>query len=71
VDRVRRYDGILDIVRQSSTEVGPRFGFSYMVTPDARNVLRGSYVRVHEQVMGRDAVTLFGAGGRAEERHLI
>ncbi len=70
VDRVRREDGIFNVVRQNSTEVGPRFGFSYMVTPDAKNVLRGSYVRVHEQVMGRDAVTLFGSGDVAETRNL-
>jgi hypothetical protein len=69
-DWVRRYDGIFDVERQNSTEIGPRFGFSYMVTSDARNVLRGSYVRVHEQVMGRDAVTLFGATEAAEQRDL-
>jgi hypothetical protein len=69
-DFVRRFDGIFDVVRQNSTEIGPRFGFSYMVTSDAKNILRGSFVRLHEQVMGRDAVTLFGAGGRAEQRDL-
>jgi hypothetical protein len=69
-DFVRRFDGIFDVVRQQSTEIGPRFGFSYMVTADARNVLRGSFVRVHEQVMGRDAVTLFGDTARAEQRDL-
>jgi hypothetical protein len=69
-DFVRRYDGIFDIVRQNSTEIQPRFGFSYMVTADARNVLRGSAGRYPEQVMGRDAVTLFGAGDVAETRDL-
>jgi hypothetical protein len=67
-DFVRRYDGIFGVVRQNSTEIGPRLGLSYMLTKDARTVLRGSYVRVHEQVMGRDAVTLFGATGRATQR---
>jgi hypothetical protein len=70
LDFVRRVDEIFDVVRQDSTEVGPRFGFSYMVTRDARNVLRGSFVRVHEQVMGRDQVTLFGGGDQAETRNL-
>jgi hypothetical protein len=65
VDHVRREDGIYNVVRQNSTEVGPRLGFSYMLTSDAKNILRGSLVRVHEQVMGRDAVTLFGADAAA------
>ena len=54
-DFVKRNDEIFDIVRQNSTAIGPRLGFSYLLTKDSRNVLRGSYVRVHEQVMGRDA----------------
>jgi hypothetical protein len=70
VDTVRRYDGIFKIERQNSTEIQPRVGFSYMVTSDAKNVLRGSYGRFAEQVMGRDAVTLFGAGDVAEARNL-
>src|SRR5262249_6886035 len=65
VDWVRRYDKIFDVVRENAHIVQPRAGFSYLVTRDAKNVLRGSYVRVGEQMMGRDAVTLFGAGGRA------
>jgi hypothetical protein len=64
-DFVRRYDKVFDITRQSSTEVAPRFGFSYQLTKDARTILRGSAVRVHEQVMGRDAITLFGANEAA------
>lgn len=64
-DFVKRYDGLFNIDREKSTEIGPRAGFSYMVTQDARNVLRGSFVRVHEQVMGRDGVTTFGAGAVA------
>jgi hypothetical protein len=69
IDKVRREDGIFNIVRQDSTEIGPRFGFSYRVTADSKNILRGSYGRQHEQVMGRDAVTLFGAGDVAETRN--
>jgi hypothetical protein len=64
-DYVRRYDDVFDITRQESWSVGPRLGFSYLVTRDAKNVLRASYVRVHEQMMGRDAVTIFGANEAA------
>lgn len=67
-DYVRRYDKIFDIVRQSSWQVGPRFGFAYMLTKDAGTVLRGSIIRVHEQMMGRDAVTTFGATSRVSIR---
>ena len=66
-DWVQRNDRIFDITREDAWQVGPRLGFSYMLTPDAKNILRGSYVRVHEQMMGRDAVTTFGAGGRATQ----
>jgi carboxypeptidase family protein len=64
-DWVKRYDNIFQVTRENSRIVQPRLGFSYLVTRNARNVLRGSYVRVGEQMMGRDAVTLFGAAGRA------
>jgi hypothetical protein len=64
-DFVRRYDEVFGITRQTSTEIAPRFGFSYQLTSDARTILRGSAVRVHEQVMGRDAITLFGANEAA------
>lgn len=66
-DHVKRQDHIFDIVRENAWHVGPRIGFSYMLTADAKNILRGSYVRVHEQMMGRDAVTLFGAGDTARQ----
>ncbi|MGQ0732424.1 MAG: TonB-dependent receptor domain-containing protein [Acidobacteriota bacterium] len=61
-DWVQRNDRVFDVERQNSWQIGPRIGFSYMVTEDAKNILRGSYVRVHEQMMGRDAITTFGAG---------
>ncbi len=67
-DYVRRFDELFEVTRESSWQIGPRLGFAYMLTRDARNILRGSFVRVHEQMMGRDAVTLFGAGGRAAFR---
>ena len=68
-DFVTRSDKIFNITRQSSVEIGPRLGVSYMLTSDARTVLRGSAVRVHEQVMGRDAITLFGASEAAAQRN--
>jgi hypothetical protein len=64
-DFVKRTDKVFDITRQDSLDIGPRFGFSYQLTSDARTILRGSAVRVHEQVMGRDAITLFGANEAA------
>ncbi len=67
-DFVTRDDEIFNIQRQNSTSIGPRLGFSYLLTKDSRNVLRGSYARVHEQVMGRDAITLFGANEAAGQR---
>ncbi len=67
-DHVRRNDEVFNITRQESWSIGPRVGFSYLVTRDAKNVLRASYVRVHEQMMGRDAVTTFGATEAATQR---
>jgi hypothetical protein len=64
-DAVRRYDKIFDVVRENARIIQPRLGFSYLVTKNAKNVLRGSYARMGEQMMGRDAVTLFGSVGAA------
>jgi hypothetical protein len=60
VDWTHRFDKLFNVTREDAHIVQPRAGFSYLVTKDARNVLRGSYVRVGEQMMGRDMVTLFG-----------
>ena len=49
---MRRYDNIFDVVREDTHIVQPRLGFSYLVTKNAKNVLRGSYVRLGEQMMG-------------------
>ena len=66
VDFVRRYDALRDLVRQNSTEIAPRLGFSYLLTGDAKNVLRGSYVRIHQQLMGtRHPVAAFGGDDAA------
>jgi hypothetical protein len=64
VDYVKRVDQIFNLVRENAHTIQPRVGFSYLVTSDARNVLRGSYVRVGEQMMGRDGVTTFGGNAR-------
>jgi hypothetical protein len=67
-DYVRRLDKVKNIERQTSWTVQPRLGFTYMLTEDTRNVLRGSWVRLGEQVMGRDAVTTFGADDTVSTR---
>ncbi|MGH9333751.1 MAG: TonB-dependent receptor, partial [Vicinamibacteria bacterium] len=66
-DFIKRHDNIFDIDRMNDTAIAPRLGFSYLLTKDARNVIRGSYIRAYEQVMGRDQVTLFGSTSRATE----
>ena len=66
VDFVRRYDARRSLTRQSSTEIGPRLGFSYLLTGDAKNVLRGTYGRIHQQLMGtRHPVAAFGGDDAA------
>ena len=69
-DWVKREDLIFDITRQKSWTIQPRFGMSYLLTEDARNVLRGTWVRVGEQMMGRDAITSFGGSGTVNIRTL-
>jgi hypothetical protein len=69
-DFVRRFDDIFKIERMNSVNVGPRLGLSYLVTPDAHNVMRVFYGRLHEQVNGRDPITTFGPTSRRERREL-
>ena len=66
-DWIKRKDLLFNIVRQNSWTIQPRVGFSYMLTDDLKNLLRGSYVRVGEQVMGRDGITTFGGAGAAKQ----
>jgi hypothetical protein len=69
IDLVRRYDSQRGFSRQSSTEIGPRAGFSYLLTSDAKNVLRGTFARVHEQLQGgRHGVSSFGGADAAAVR---
>jgi carboxypeptidase family protein/TonB-dependent receptor-like protein len=67
-DWVKRFDDIFKIDRENAHIVQPRLGFSYLLTSDAKTVLRASYMRAGEQMMGRDAVTLFGAASRVGRR---
>ncbi len=64
VDFVKRHDAIFNIDRMTDTAVGPRVGVSYLVTRDARNVLRLSAGRIHEQVNARDNVSSVGQTSR-------
>jgi hypothetical protein len=67
-DFVRRFDDVFGVERMNSTNIGPRFGVAYQVTSDARNVLRGSAGRIHEQVNGRDPITTFSPNPNANNR---
>ncbi|MEZ5290803.1 MAG: TonB-dependent receptor [Vicinamibacterales bacterium] len=66
VDFIKRHDAISNIDRQTSTAVQPRAGFSYLLTSDARNVIRASYGRLYEQVNGRDYIVTFGQAGAVD-----
>lgn len=66
VDFIKRHDDVLNIDRQKSTAVQPRLGVSYLLTEDARNVVRASYGRLYEQVNGRDYIVTFGTLGAVE-----
>ena len=67
VDFIKRHDRIFNITRMDDTAVGPRFGFSYMLTDDAKNILRGNFGRVHEQVNGRDYASSISSGVTVDE----
>jgi carboxypeptidase family protein len=59
---VHRHDEIFNVDRERATQIGPRAGVSYMITDDARNVLRASYGRLYEQTNGRDYIVTFSSG---------
>jgi hypothetical protein len=63
VDFVHRRSDLLDFDTEKSTEIQPRVGIAYLVTSDARNVMRASYSRLSEQVNGRDYIVTFGNTG--------
>lgn len=63
-DWVRRDDKIYNITRQKSRAIAPRFGFTYMLDRDGKNVIRASAGRQHYTLTGRDAPTRYlGAAG--------
>lgn len=70
VDFIKRHDKILGIDRQKSTAVQPRVGVSYLITEDARNVVRASYGRLYEQVNGRDYIVTFGQTGGYDQTEI-
>lgn len=65
-DFIKRHDALLNIDRQKSVAVQPRVGFSYLITEDARNVVRASYGRLYEQVNGRDYIVTFNQAGATD-----
>lgn len=69
-DFIRRFDNVYGVERMNTVAVGPRFGIAFLVTADARNVLRASAGRVHEQVNGRDPITTFGPTSNRLRRDL-
>ena len=71
VDWVRRYDEIFGIERMNSRNIGPRIGGAFLLTEDARNVVRAFFGRVHEQVNGRDPITTFGPTSRRFQRDIF
>ena len=62
VDRVTRERRSLFTLRlQDSWEIGPRVGVNFLLTKDQRNVVRGSFMRVHEAA-NINAQSASGAG---------
>ena len=67
-DFVRRFDDIYKVERMNSANYGPRFGVAYLVTSDARNVVRAFYGRLVEQVNGRDPITTYSPFSQPSQR---
>src|SRR3954471_3385753 len=61
LDKVTRDDDLFTLRLQDSWEVGPRVGINFLLTKDQRNVVRGSFMRVHEAV-NINAQSASGAG---------
>lgn len=70
IDINRRFDKLLDIYRMKDTAVQPRVGASFLLTEDARNVIRASYGKLYEQVNGRDYIVQFNTTGGIEETNI-
>lgn len=61
VDKVKSTDKIFDVVTQDSVEWGPRFGATYLLTSNGRNVLHGSVARIASKPENAFLPTLGGA----------
>lgn len=70
IDINRRFDKLLNIYRMKDTALQPRVGASYLLTEDARNVIRASYGKLYEQVNGRDYIVTFNTAGGFEETNV-
>lgn len=51
VDFIEARDRLLNLRLMKSTEIGPRFGATYMLTADQKNIAHVSWGRVHEVVL--------------------
>jgi hypothetical protein len=61
-DSVRRFDRIKNLETQSSNQLAPRAGVSYLLTDDARNVVRGSFSRLFDVLqVGNNPMATHGA----------
>jgi hypothetical protein len=52
VDWIMTEDRLFDVQVQDGANVGPRLGATYVLTSDNRNVVRASWGRLHEQIIG-------------------
>jgi hypothetical protein len=66
VDAIKRVDKLFDVVVQDSPNVGPRFGVNYALTEDRMNVVRASWVRVHDVISINPATAGTNTPGRRD-----
>ena len=52
IDWIQGKDRLFDVVVLDDRAVGPRFGATYQLTSDSKNVVRASWGRVHEAPIG-------------------
>jgi hypothetical protein len=52
IDWIQGKDRLFDVVVLDDRAVGPRLGATYQLTSDSKNVVRGSWGRVHEAPIG-------------------
>src|SRR5262249_52678231 len=67
-DFVRRFDDIYKVERMNSANIGTRFGLAYLVTDDARNVVRAFYGRLVGRGTARDPITTFSPFSQPPQR---